>query len=290
MRIDAAEAPTLPDKITGALELTSSRLRSLSAGDFVDRRLFGPSVHLLNSQGKMLRPALVLLGALALGEDPYGYVDLAAALELLHTSSLIHDDLIDGDSKRRGTEAVHVKYGNDAAILAGDALMSKAIILSSQYGTEVISEISKSAMDMCAGEMLDSYCQKSTAAPTLAAYLRIASLKSASLIGVSASSVAVHRKNRLAPRLHAFGIDCGIAFQIRDDVLERVDGARAKLHRKEPNFVSVLRERDGLGEEGAMLKAVELNLKYIARAKKAIGGQRMTLLRSYADSICLCTT
>ncbi len=284
MRIRTGIAAELPGGVRLCLAKTVSRLDSLGVEDFVDRRLRAPSVYLLSHKGKLLRPTLVFLGAMALHEKLDEYVDLAAAIELLHTSSLIHDDLIDRDSKRRDASSVHAKYGDGAAVLAGDALISKAIQLSSRYGPEVISEIAGSAMEMCAGEMLDVACQKADAAPTLGAYLRIASLKSASLIGVASAIAAVHRGDALAESMRSFGSAAGVAFQIRDDVMELAGRkGTAAPSNGGTNLVLALERRYRMGREKAMRKAIALNNRYLDRAVGAVRGGNASLLGSCAD-------
>src|SRR5271154_1219981 len=131
MRIYDEFAQALPKEVKQALALTTRRLGSFRNSDFLTADLFAPSTYLLRMGGKMLRPSLLFLGAKAINERCSDYVDLAAAIELLHVSSLIHDDIIDNGKLRRGIKAVNAKYGNEAALLAGNALISKAIQLSS---------------------------------------------------------------------------------------------------------------------------------------------------------------
>src|SRR5271157_2973113 len=97
----------LPSPVKIALGGVTKKLASFRTSDFVNQELFNPSVHLLKKKGKLLRPTLVLLGAHMLDEKPGKYVDLALAAELVHISSLIHDDIIDRDRSRRGIKAVH---------------------------------------------------------------------------------------------------------------------------------------------------------------------------------------
>jgi geranylgeranyl pyrophosphate synthase len=292
MRIKKMAAPELPGEVVKCLGAAMAIMDGLKPEEFVDRRLYASSTHLLSRRGKLLRPTLVFLGAAALGARPRDYVDLAAAMELFHVSSLIHDDLIDRDARRRNTSSVHARYGNDAAILAGDALISKAIMLSSRYGPEVMSESARASMDMCAGEMLDIACRKGGAPPSLSAYLRAASLKSASLIGVASSIVAVHRNHVLAGRMRAFGEAAGIAFQIRDDVLELVDrkyggdaSGTAKQSGGRTNLVVVLERRYSLNREKALRRAISLNNRYLDRAVGEVRGCEASLLGSCAESI-----
>ena len=120
-----------------------TRLSSFDRGDFSDKRMLGPATHLLKSPGKLLRPAMVFLGAGMVGEEYEQFIDLAAGAEILHTASLVHDDIIDKDARRRGIAAVHSKYGNETAILAGDALIAKGVMLISKYGVDVTSAMAR---------------------------------------------------------------------------------------------------------------------------------------------------
>ena len=259
---------SLPSDIRRGLRRVSLKLKSFKASDFVNDDLFRPSVHLLNRDSKMLRPALVLMGAKVAGRKTSDFVDLAAAAELMHTSSLIHDDMIDGDTTRRGVSAVHVKYGEAIALLAGDALLSKAISIASKYGKHTLKSMTKASMDMCAGEILDYAYQKSGRIPGPEEYIRIASLKSASLIGVCWSAAAIHSNNRISSKLYASGIDLGMAFQIRDDVMDFIGEAKSGNRKSvAPNIVASMQRGHGLGKDDALLKSVQLNNKYIDRAE-----------------------
>ena len=178
------------------------------------------STYLLKKNGKLIRPTLVLMGAHAVGNDPMEFVDLAVASELLHTSSLIHDDIIDGDLTRRGSKTVHAKYGEKIALLAGDALISKAVSMATRYGEDALRSMTKASMDMCAGELLDYDFQKTGKVPTVRQCLGINTLKTASLIATCCNIVAINRNERHSKEMYLFGRDLGIAFQIRDDIID----------------------------------------------------------------------
>lgn len=291
MRIITGIVQELPGEVEKCLEATVARIGALTPGEFSGRMLYRPSVHLLSRRGKLVRPTLVFLGAAALCEEPRKYVDLAASMELLHTASLIHDDLIDRDLRRRNASSVHAKYGDEAAILAGDALISKAIQLAAKYGPKVVFESARAAMEMCAGEMLDMTFQRGTAQPALGAYLRIASLKSASLMGVASGIVAVHKGHVLARRMRSFGTAAGVAFQIRDDVLElidRKDGGEAEgapLRNGRTNLVVALEKRYSLSRDNAVRKAIALNNRYLDMAIGELSGSKAALMGSYANLI-----
>ncbi|MCL5428043.1 MAG: polyprenyl synthetase family protein, partial [Candidatus Marsarchaeota archaeon] len=191
MRAIAEPAATVPEEIMEDLRSVDERLSGLGTAEFIEDGLYAPSMHLIKGRGKMLRPALVFMGGIYAGySDTKDLVDVAVAVELLHTSSLIHDDIIDKDVRRRGVESTHVRYGNELALLAGDALISSAIRHISGYGRSLINIMARTAMEMSAGEALDFRFQRSGTVPTIREYERIAYLKSASLISTSASIAA----------------------------------------------------------------------------------------------------
>jgi geranylgeranyl pyrophosphate synthase len=268
-------------------------LSSLGYEDFSDRSMLGPATYLLRKPGKMLRPALVFLGASVLGERCDNFVKLAMAAELLHTASLVHDDLIDEDLKRRGINAVHVKYGSNVAILAGDALIAKGMSLASEYGNDVMKAVTKSAMDMCAGELLDYNYQRRRELPDVREYLRIARLKSGVFAGTCSNIVPLYRRSRLVREMFRFGLNLGIAFQIRDDVMERVNQKDWKSNGKgtnsrnfKPDLISVIEKQFKVGRHDALLQTIELGNYFADRALGSIRDKGVQAeLREYVDFV-----
>ncbi|MDE1860404.1 MAG: polyprenyl synthetase family protein [Candidatus Micrarchaeota archaeon] len=289
MQLRISQPKKLPQNVNAALRKTGAVLKSFRSADFSGATLFAPSTHLLKHEGKMVRPALVLVGADVLGEPLPEFTDLAAAAELLHTSSLIHDDIIDGDMMRRGTKAVHAKYGQAAAILAGDALISKAVELSSAYGREVMLSISKTAMLMCAGELLDYEYQRGGRVPSLSDYIRIARLKSASITGMCSSIAAQYKRHPSRNRLETFGVDFGIALQIRDDVIDfmRLDRGNGSISGNGgPNIVTTLIKRARMDRDRAVRKAVSMNNSYLDHAAEMLAGSRnLSRFAAYSEFI-----
>jgi geranylgeranyl pyrophosphate synthase len=285
MRFYEKITASLPKNVKRSIEKTSVRLSSFRYKDFVNPLLYKPTVHLFNDVGKLLRPTLVFIGADAIGEKPDKFVDLAVAAELIHTSSLIHDDIIDGDELRRGVEAVHIKYGKESAILAGDALISKAIMMSADYGSDVMRSISQASMDMCAGEILDNKYHNGSSFPSLKTYMDIARLKSASLIASCCNIVAVYGKHAEADRIYNFGIDLGLAFQIRDDVLESLEESVERENEK-CNIVNILQSRYSLNRKEAVKKAVKMNNEYVNSAVRRINDRSVSKeFEKYADFV-----
>ncbi len=277
----------LPESVREGLKRVTDKILSLSVSDFVSNGLYAPSTYLLKKNGKLIRPTLVLMGAHAIGNDPMEFVDLAVASELLHTSSLIHDDIIDGDLTRRGSKTVHAKYGEKIALLAGDALISKAVSMATRYGEDALRSMTKASMDMCAGELLDYNFQKTGKVPTVRQCLDINTLKTASLIATCCNIVAVNRNERHSKEMYLFGRDLGIAFQIRDDIIDykswsRKGGKGVPI----PNMVSSIVHARGIGGHLAVLEAMKLNERYVRSAFMRLGNNKRTeLLKDYARSI-----
>jgi len=270
----------LPEKVKQAVIMVGERL-SFSDRDFISKELLLPSVHLLNGKGKMLRPTLVLLCAHMLGGTVQDFVDLAAAIELLHVSSLVHDDIIDRDTTRRELQTVNAKYGNDIAILAGDALIAKAISFASHYGSKIVDEIAGTAMEMCAGELSDYSRQRQQQFPDIEGYIEIARLKTASIIGTACGIAAMYMGREEARALKDYGINAGLAFQIRDDIMDCSEKAPDRF----TNVIEVLKNS---GEKNALEKAKELNREYVGKAVSSVKGiDKSGILEAYAMELAL---
>ncbi len=187
----------------------------------------------LESGGKRIRPVLCLAVGEAAGAEPELCLPAAAAIELVHTFSLVHDDLpaLDDDDERRGRPSAHVAYGEAAALLAGDALLAEAFRLALSYPTPSVGrELAKATLGMIAGQYLDVTGSGRDLAELHR--LKTGSLFSAS-VGVALWAAEVPEREQQPWR--AFGDELGLLFQIMDDVLDGdgyaashgVDGARA---------------------------------------------------------------
>ncbi len=249
-----------------ALQEVKNDLNGKFYWKFSSQNLEKSTFHLLNVNGKLLRPTLVFVGAESVGLNSMKFVDLAIAIEYLHISSLIHDDIIDKDEMRRGIETVHNKYGIENAILAGDALIARAVALSSAYGENVVKKIAEAAFLMCDGESMDFCTQRRNFDMNLGTYMDIATKKTASLISTSISIAAVTEKlgEGIIGRLSKAGELLGVAFQVRDDVINAVGsfelGKRPGNDDKKfnrPNIVSVF-EYSGLGKKEAIEKSIQI--------------------------------
>lgn len=191
------------------------------------RELYSAGRHLVDAGGKRLRPCMLLLAAEAVGGDPKAVVPAAVSIELVHNFTLIHDDIMDHAATRRGRPAVHVKWDEAGAILAGDTLYSKAfeILTASEAGSEdmvsSVKMLARTCAAICEGQWLDMEFERREEV-TEAEYLEMVEKKTAVLYGAAAwiGSRLVGGSDEEVEGLERFGRLVGIAFQIQDDVLD----------------------------------------------------------------------
>jgi len=180
------------------------------------------ALHLLSAGGKRLRPALTILSAQFAGEVNSRTIAFAAAVELMHTATLIHDDIIDKAEMRRGRAAVHTLWGNEAAVMCGDFLYAVAFnILASDGDIEVIRTMAQASSQVCEGEVLELQLAFNPNI-TEEQCIEIARMKTAELMAAACKigAMSTGANSRLVNALDSFGRDLGIAFQIVDDVLD----------------------------------------------------------------------
>ena len=192
--------------------------------------LYKASKHLIDAGGKRLRPFLVLKSCEIVGGKEEDAIQLAAALELLHTFTLIHDDIMDEDEKRRGVPAVHALWGTPIAITAGDLLFAKVYdsvmrCTSSKHMSngrvlQVLNVITDAAVSVCKGQALDMLLVNMEEVSE-EQYLRMIGRKTAALLKASAQSGAIFGGGTASQieLIGEFAYYCGLAFQIVDDVL-----------------------------------------------------------------------
>jgi len=184
---------------------------------------------LISAGGKRIRPRLALLASAALGGVPHA-MELALAVELLHSATLLHDDLVDDAETRRGREAAFRKYGNAVSVLSGDYLLSRVLYLLAETGRiELVHLFAEAARLLAEGEVLQfqvaAYQEYSEEA-----YYRIIEGKTAALMVAATEGAALlgGARPELRAALRDFGYHYGLAFQIRDDYLDLM-GDEAKL-------------------------------------------------------------
>jgi len=192
--------------------------------------LHSASNHIIKAGGKKIRPALVLLTAEAVGGNRKWAYKTAAAVELIHTFSLIHDDIMDGDEMRRGMPAVHTLWGEPMAILAGDVLFSKAFELVTQTQAEdipsenvitALKTVVDSCIKICEGQALDMDFEGKLNVKE-EDYLKMIYKKTAALIAAATKSGAIigGGSEEQVEALSQYGELIGMAFQIQDDYLD----------------------------------------------------------------------
>jgi octaprenyl-diphosphate synthase len=186
--------------------------------------------HLIESGGKRLRPMLTLAMAQLAGYGGDGHVKLAAAVEFMHTATLLHDDVVDESEMRRGRLAARMVWGNEASVLVGDFLLGQAFKMMVEVGSLRSLEILSSAAAVIAeGEVMQLAAAKNTAT-TEDEYLSVIRSKTAELFAaaceVGPALGSRPRDEQAACR--SFGMNLGIAFQLVDDALD-YGGKAAKL-------------------------------------------------------------
>ncbi len=186
--------------------------------------------HLISSGGKRLRPILTLAMAGLTGYEGEGHIKLAAAVEFMHTATLLHDDVVDESELRRGKLAARMLWGNEASVLVGDFLLGQAFKMMVEVGSLRSLEILSSAAAVIAeGEVMQLAAAKNTAT-TEDEYLAVIRAKTAELFAAACEvgPVLSARPKAEAAACRSFGMNLGIAFQLVDDALD-YGGKAAKL-------------------------------------------------------------
>jgi len=186
------------------------------------------SAHLLNAGGKRLRPAVVMLAADAVRSGSSADIMSAAlALEVTHTFTLIHDDIMDGDSLRRGVPTVHTKWDMPTGILAGDVLYARAFEFISQAKAGDAAKVKATALlaracaDICEGQHQDMSFEHRTDV-TEKEYMEMVAKKTGVLYAAAAAigGTLAGGNEEQVKALYQFGLNTGIAFQIQDDLID----------------------------------------------------------------------
>lgn len=178
--------------------------------------------HLLNRQGKMMRPMLVLLSAKLVGEVNESVLHAAVSLEMLHTASLVHDDVVDESDRRRGQKSVNALLDNKAAVLVGDFLLSKALYHAAATGSNrVVTWVSELGQTLADGELLQ-LANLDITDISEENYFEVIRKKTASLFSTCAKAGALLAGGgeEVVNELEDFGQQVGICFQMRDDLLD----------------------------------------------------------------------
>ncbi len=234
------DALDLQAYLSGKIELVNKGLKELLHGEEEYPQNLHRAMHYsLFAGGKRVRPALVLASAEAVGGSAAEALNTACAFECIHTYSLIHDDLpaIDNDDMRRGRPTCHKAFGEAAAILAGDALLTAAFELVAATKTsdpakviKVIAELSKASgsVGMIGGQMVDIESEGAEVPFPVLEYIHIHKTGELILAAVRCGAIIGGAGKSELESLSRYGKSIGLAFQIADDILD-VEGSAAEM-------------------------------------------------------------
>ncbi len=260
---------TFQSYVENTKQLVESELSNL-VSRIADLRLHGKIKYALLSHGKRLRPLMVILSAQSVGGNQEDVMSLALAIELLHTATLVHDDILDQDKFRRDVPAVHEKWSVNDAILVGDAMISLSINLTADYGREILKIASETGLALCDGEYLDV----STTSTEISEneYLEKIREKSASLFQAATwcGALAGGGSNLEVKCLADFGEHFGMAYQLSDDLSDITslrDGVPKDLRKRRISLSLIHLYRSSRLTEREMLLA---DLKILARKNHAV--------------------
>jgi len=172
--------------------------------------------------GKRIRPIILLLSAESVGKLDENVFAAACAIELLHTESVIHDDIIDNETKRRQKDPFHIKYGYNASVLTGDFVLGLILNISSRLDNpRITKDLATAAMLMSEGEILEGKLEESGDA-TFDDYLKVMEYKTATAFEMAAKlgSIIGNGTEEQIESLAEYGKNIGIAYQIRDDLMD----------------------------------------------------------------------
>lgn len=208
------------EPISEELELVEKRLRETADVEqsFLRRILS----HVVGSGGKRIRPALVILASKFHNSDAEKILPLAASVELLHTATLVHDDLLDGSLLRRGSPTLNTSLSTEVVILVGDYLFARAADLAAAtMSVPIVSMFAQTLMTICSGELTLATNSRGWR-PTRQDYYRSIYSKTASLFAActEGGGLLSGASASMVDALRTYGYDLGMAFQILDDILD----------------------------------------------------------------------
>ncbi|KTD58709.1 octaprenyl-diphosphate synthase [Legionella sainthelensi] len=186
------------------------------------------SHHMIESGGKRLRPLLVLLTSNACGYQGQEHIDLAAMVEFFHTATLLHDDVIDESTLRRGRQTANNIWGSKASILVGDYLFTQSIELMVDINNaEVLKLFSRTALEISCGEV-KQLTNRHNPALTFEEYFDVIRAKTALLFAAAAciGPIISNSSKEMQDALYAYGLHLGNAFQLIDDALDYCSDAK----------------------------------------------------------------
>lgn len=208
--------PELKQELTNVLDLMKKNVKCK------DKKIESSIIELIESGGKLLRPAFVLMGAKFGDNDTKKSIPTAAVIEMLHMATLVHDDVIDDSKLRRGQETIQSKYGKDYAVYIGDYLFCVCFkILATNSSLQAIKVDSRAMSKICMGEV-NQLNSRFSMKLSVKDYLSRISGKTAELFSISLylGAAECNADSKISKELSNIGHNLGMAFQIIDDILD----------------------------------------------------------------------
>lgn len=187
--------------------------------------LYSPIKYIMGLEGKRMRPLLVLMAHQLFNSNVEKSLPSAIAIELFHNFTLLHDDIMDNAPIRRGHPTVHKKWNDNVAILSGDVMMIKAYQLLSMLDADILKDVldvfNKAAVEVCEGQQQDMDFENQETI-YLIDYMRMIECKTAVLLAASLKigAIIAGANEKEQAHLYEFGINLGMAFQLKDDLLD----------------------------------------------------------------------
>ena len=255
----------------------------IELGKYSWSKFYGPLIYACEG-GKRIRPLILLLAAESIKISNRVNSELsddiflaASAIELLHTESVIHDDIIDQENLRRGKPSFHVKFGYNSSILTADFVLGIILNIGSKIKNPMVSsELSKAAIKMSEGEMMEIQMAKNHDI-NVREYIQVLENKTASLFE-AASKIGAILGGGSEDEIHSmsmFGHLLGIAYQIHDDLVD--------WNNEDRLFNALIRKKNTPSEIVPQME--DLYLDYSARAKEELGKLQDSLPRSYLERL-----
>jgi octaprenyl-diphosphate synthase len=180
--------------------------------------------YICNTSGKRIRPVLAILAGGATGGVTPGHLKIGVILELIHMSTLVHDDIIDEADTRRKVPTANAQWGNGMAVLLGDALFSHSLLLATEFDDiEICRKVGRASRDVCQGEVIQTQ-RRFDLSLTKDDYFHIIAMKTGALFA-AATSISASLSNvseKVEQQLYNYGLKLGTAYQIYDDCLDLV--------------------------------------------------------------------
>ncbi len=201
---------------------------------FEPKVLYEPFSYIMEAGGKRIRPVLTMFACAAIGQDPLYALDAAAAIEIMHNFTLVHDDIMDNSPIRRGRDTIHIKWDEPAAILSGDVMVGYSYRALNKYidnpnYPRMVEALSTSLIEVCEGQAYDMQFN-SKKDVSVDDYILMISKKTSALLQACAilGGLAANADANQLKALNDYAYGLGIAFQIQDDVLD-ITADQAKL-------------------------------------------------------------